>query len=70
MFEFLKTKTYSIFFSFLIGLFVIIVCRPICKGDDCLIHILPDMKEISSSSYQLGSKCFIFTPEVSQLAYK
>ena len=63
MFEFLRTKNFHLFFSFLLGIFVILIVRPICKGDDCIIHINPDMKELSTSTYQIGSKCYTFSPQ-------
>jgi len=59
-FEFLKTKKFHILFSFLLGIFIVIIWRPVCKNDDCIKHVLPDMKEINSSTYQLGSKCYQF----------
>uniref|UniRef100_A0A6C0D9G2 Uncharacterized protein n=1 Tax=viral metagenome TaxID=1070528 RepID=A0A6C0D9G2_9ZZZZ len=64
MFEFLKTKNFHILFSFLIGVFIILLIRPICKGDECIIHTNPDIKEIESSIYQIGSKCYQFKTSV------
>ena len=49
----------------MLGIFIILVIRPICKGDDCIVHKNPDMKEIASSVYQIGTKCYSFTPEAS-----
>ena len=63
MFEFLRTKTFHLFFSFMLGIFIIIVLRPACKGEECVIHTNPDIKELTSSVYQIGSKCYNFTPE-------
>ena len=62
MFDFLKSKQFHIAFSFLIGLFVVLVLRPVCKGDDCVEHKNPDSKEVASSTYQIGSKCYQFIP--------
>jgi hypothetical protein len=62
MFEFLKTKIFRKIFSFMIGLFIILVLRPICKGEDCLTHVNVT-KEVANSTYQIGSKCYTFTPE-------
>lgn len=60
MFEFLKSKTYHNVFSFLIGLFIVLIVRPTCKDDSCIQHMNPDLKEISTSTYQLGTKCYQF----------
>ena len=70
MFEFLKTKNFHKMFSFLIGIFAVLVLRPICKGNDCYEHIIPDSKEITSSTYQLGSKCYTFSAEAIHLIKK
>ena len=60
MFEFLKTKNFYILFSFLIGVFIILILRPTCKDDSCITHTNPDIKEIESSTYQISSKCYQF----------
>jgi len=60
MFEFLKTKNFHMLFSFLIGVFIVIIFRPVCDGDDCTVHNLPNVNEINTTTYQLGSKCYQF----------
>jgi|UniRef100_A0A6C0IFS2 hypothetical protein len=60
MFEFLKSKSYQNVFSFLLGLFIVLIVRPSCKDDSCIQRMNPDVKEMSSSTYQLGSKCYQF----------
>ena len=60
MFEFLKSKNYQILFSFLLGLFVVLVVRPSCKDESCIKHKNPSSQDISASTYQLGSKCYQF----------
>lgn len=61
MFEFLKSKMFQTIFSFLLGLFIVLVVRPSCKDESCIKRINPSSKEISDSTYQLGSKCYQFT---------
>lgn len=63
MFEFLQTKLFHKIFSFLIGLFIVLVLRPVCVGDACYEHKTPDSKEIVLSTYQMASKCYTFTPQ-------
>jgi hypothetical protein len=60
MFEFLKSKMFQTVFSFLLGLFIVLVVRPSCKDESCIKHINPSSKDISASTYQLGSKCYQF----------
>ena len=60
MFEFLKSKAYQNVFSFLLGLFIVLIVRPSCKDESCIHHKNPDVKDISTSTYQLGSKCYQF----------
>lgn len=60
MFEFLKSKTFNIAFSFIIGLGIMAVLRPICHGNTCLIEKAPPLHEVETSTYQLGSKCYQF----------
>lgn len=64
MFEFLKTKNFHMLLSFLIGVFIILIIRPICKEDECITHINPDIKDIEKSTYQIGSKCYQFKASV------
>ena len=60
MFDFLKSKQFHIVFNFIVGLFIILVLRPTCKGDNCIEHKNPVISELTSSTYQLGSKCYQF----------
>ena len=60
IFEFLKTKNFHVVFSFLLGIFIVIVWKPTCKDDECIAHELPNLNEINSSTYQIGTKCYQF----------
>jgi hypothetical protein len=60
MFEFLKSKQFHIAFSFIIGLFLVLILRPTCKDENCIERKNPSVEEITSATYQLGSKCFQF----------
>ena len=61
MFEFLKSKSFYHLFSFLIGIFIVIVFKTPCNGEDCIEHRNVDINEMTSSIYQLGSKCYKFS---------
>jgi len=60
MFEFLKSKKFYILFYFLIGIFIIIIFKKKCIGDDCVEHHNPNIDEINKTTYQIGSKCYQF----------
>lgn len=60
MFEFLKTKEFSYVFSFILGLGLMALFRPICQGEKCLIQKAPSVDEVNRTTYQLGSKCYQF----------
>jgi hypothetical protein len=47
-------------FSFIIGLGVAAMFRPMCKGPECLIIRGPPIQEIRDAVYQFGSKCVEF----------
>lgn len=60
IFDFIKTKKFHLLFSFLLGIFIVIIWRPVCSNEDCIKHELPNLEEINSSTYQIGSKCYQF----------
>ena len=60
MFEFLKSKSFNVAFSFLIGLGIMCLLRPMCHGSECIVQKAPPLEEVNKSTYQLGSKCYQF----------
>jgi len=60
MFEFLKTERFSIISSFILGLGLMTLFKPVCNGDECRILKAPPLEEVTSSTYQLGGKCYQF----------
>jgi len=60
MFEFLKTKKFHMIFSFLLGIFIVIIFRPVCDGGECIKHELPNVNDINVTTYQIGTKCYQF----------
>jgi hypothetical protein len=60
MFEFLKSKQFNVAFSFLLGLGLMTLLRPICRGAECIVQKAPPLEEVNKSTYQLGSKCYQF----------
>lgn len=56
----LKSETFNVFFSFVLGVASIAILKPVCKGESCILHKAPPFEELSHSTYQLGSKCYKF----------
>lgn len=63
MFEFLKSEKFSLFFSFVVGLALVSIFIPVCKGPKCETHKAPSLEEIKKTTYKLGSKCYQFRAE-------
>ena len=60
MFEFLKTERFSMIASFILGLGLMALLKPECKGAECKIVKAPPLDEVTTSTYQLGAKCYQF----------
>jgi hypothetical protein len=59
MFEILKTESFSIAFSALLGFAIVMIFYPACK-DGCRVRKAPPIDEIKNSTYQLADKCYQF----------
>lgn len=60
IFDFMKTKSFNYVFSFLLGLGLLALFRPVCKGDNCLVVRAPPANEIKTTTYQIGNRCYQF----------
>ncbi len=63
MFGFLKSPTFNYVFSFVLGLGLMALFKPACKGDECQILKAPPLKEVKATTYQLGEECYQFRTE-------
>jgi hypothetical protein len=63
MYEVLKTEKFAVFFSFIIGVSIIAILIPVCKGKECFIKKAPSVNEMKRNTYRIGSKCYQFKPE-------
>ena len=61
--DILKDKKFDLIFSFLMGIFITIVLRPVCKGDTCYNLKAPPPTEIKEHAYKAGDRCYRFVPE-------
>ena len=63
MFEFLKTESFNVIFSFVLGLGCIALLKPVCEGPKCRIQKAPPYEEVKTSTYQMGPECYQFHAE-------
>lgn len=63
MFGFLKSPTFNYVFSFILGLGLMAVLKPTCKGDECRILKAPPLEDVKKTTYQLGAACYQFHTE-------
>ena len=56
----LKNPIFGILLSFMLGLAIVIIVSPICRGKDCMIVKAPPIHEIRDSVYHIASKCYKF----------
>jgi hypothetical protein len=62
--DILKTQMFNIIFSFALGLGIIAILRPVCKGDDCNLVKAPPLKEWDGFVYRMGAKCYEYTSKI------
>ena len=60
MFVFLKTESFNVIFSFVLGLGCIALLKPACDGAECRIQKAPPYEEVKTSTYQMGAECYQF----------
>ena len=59
-FKIMAIPSIAALFSFIIGLGIAAMFRPMCKGPECLIVRGPPIQDIRDAVYQFGSKCVEF----------
>lgn len=61
--DILKDKRFDVIFSILMGVFLVLLARPICKGEACFNYKAPSVKDITSHAYKIGDVCYKFVPK-------
>jgi hypothetical protein len=61
--DILKDPRFNKVFSFLMGVFVILLVKPVCKGDSCFTYKAPPMKDMREHAYKIGDTCYKFVPK-------
>lgn len=61
----LNDKKFNIIFSFLVGIGLVCIIRPMCSGDDCNVTKAPADKDFEKYAYRMGgNKCYEFKTEI------
>ena len=65
MFNFLKDEKFNILFSFILGIGLICILRPMCEGADCNVTKAPTEKDFDKYVYRMGGgKCVEFKSDI------
>lgn len=56
----LKKPIFGIMVSFMLGIAIVMVVSPICRGKDCLVVKAPPIHEVNHTVYHIASKCYKF----------
>ena len=62
--DLLKSKMFNVIFSIVLGIGLVCLFRPQCKGDNCTQVKAPPLQEWDKSTYRMGSKCYTYTSEI------
>jgi hypothetical protein len=63
--DLLNDKRFNVFFSFVLGIGLVCVFRPMCTGADCNIMKAPTDKDFDKYVYKMGgNKCYEFKSEI------
>ncbi len=60
----LKNPMFNIIFSFAIGIGIIAILRPVCKGDNCNIIKAPPLTDWDGFIYRMGAKCYEYKSNI------
>jgi hypothetical protein len=56
----LKNPIFGSMVSFMLGLAIVVIVAPICRGKECMIVKAPPIHEVRDSIYHIASKCYKF----------
>jgi hypothetical protein len=63
--ELLKDEKFNVFFSFILGVGLICMLRPVCSGPECSVNKAPEDKDFEKYAYRMGKgKCYEFKSEI------
>ena len=56
----LHTPLFGTLVSFMLGLAIVIVVTPMCRGKDCMLVKAPPLNEVNHTIYHIATKCYKF----------
>lgn len=63
--DLMKDKRFDLFFSFVLGIGLICIFRPMCTGSECNISKAPSDQNFDKYVYRMGGgKCYEFKSEI------
>lgn len=62
----IRSKTFSIIFSMLLGIALASFFKMSCKGKSCVIVKAPNPKGITADYYKFNNKCYKFKTDVTE----
>jgi len=63
--DLLNDKRFNIFFSFILGIGIICMFRPMCNGSECNVNRAPSEKDFDKYVYRMGGgTCYEFKSEI------
>jgi hypothetical protein len=61
----LKNPYFNYIFSFVIGMALVFIVRPVCNGKECgEVFKAPPVEEIKDAVFRIGAKCYEFKTKV------
>jgi hypothetical protein len=58
--DILKSPNFNTMFSFLLGVGLICIIKPTCKGDECAINKAPAIQDFDNKVFFMNGKCYEF----------
>ena len=63
--DLLNDKRFNIFFSFILGIGIICMFRPMCNGSECNVNRAPSDKDFDKYVYRMGGgTCYEFKSDI------
>ena len=62
--QLMNNPNFGIVFSVLIGVGIICMIRPQCKGTECSVNKPPVEEDFDKYVYRMGKECYEFKPEI------
>lgn len=63
IFKIMEVPGIATVISFMLGVGIASMMRPVCKGPECVVVRGPPVQDIRDAVYQFGSKCVEFQPK-------